>query len=97
MHCPTGNWQPHYAVLSCSYSHFRARQPQERLARLLCQNYKQMNAEHGSQQAQANLSDMALCLLQTNSKLYLLLDFINGGHLFFQLYRQVRACCKALC
>eukprot|EP00243_Klebsormidium_subtile_P002824 TRINITY_DN15747_c0_g1_i1.p1 TRINITY_DN15747_c0_g1~~TRINITY_DN15747_c0_g1_i1.p1 ORF type:complete len:572 (+),score=191.40 TRINITY_DN15747_c0_g1_i1:494-2209(+) len=25
---------------------------------------------------------------QTRSKLYLLLDFINGGHLFFQLYRQ---------
>lgn len=25
---------------------------------------------------------------QTSSKLYLLLDFINGGHLFFQLYRQ---------
>ena len=27
--------------------------------------------------------------LQTSSKLYLVLDFINGGHLFFQLYRQV--------
>ena len=27
---------------------------------------------------------------QTTSKLYLLLDFINGGHLFFQLYREVR-------
>lgn len=26
---------------------------------------------------------------QTSSKLYLLLDFINGGHLFFQLYREV--------
>lgn len=26
---------------------------------------------------------------QTKSKLYLILDFINGGHLFFQLYRQV--------
>jgi len=25
---------------------------------------------------------------QTKSKLYLVLDFINGGHLFFQLYRQ---------
>lgn len=25
---------------------------------------------------------------QTRSKLYLVLDFINGGHLFFQLYRQ---------
>lgn len=25
---------------------------------------------------------------QTKSKLYLILDFINGGHLFFQLYRQ---------
>eukprot|EP00898_Chlorokybus_atmophyticus_P002927 jgi/Chlat1/3635/Chrsp238S03626 len=25
---------------------------------------------------------------QTPSKLYLLLDFINGGHLFFQLYKQ---------
>eukprot|EP00884_Botryococcus_braunii_P000654 jgi/Botrbrau1/1058/Bobra.0076s0024.1 len=25
---------------------------------------------------------------QTSSKLYLVLDFINGGHLFFQLYRQ---------
>lgn len=25
---------------------------------------------------------------QTNSKLYLVLDFINGGHLFFNLYRQ---------
>ncbi len=24
---------------------------------------------------------------QTSSKLYLILDFINGGHLFFQLYR----------
>jgi hypothetical protein len=26
---------------------------------------------------------------QTASKLYLVLDFINGGHLFFNLYRQV--------
>mmetsp|Transcript_25783 Transcript_25783/g.48911 ORF Transcript_25783/g.48911 Transcript_25783/m.48911 type:complete len:460 (-) Transcript_25783:272-1651(-) len=25
---------------------------------------------------------------QTSSKLYLILDFVNGGHLFFQLYRQ---------
>ncbi len=25
---------------------------------------------------------------QTASKLYLVLDFVNGGHLFFQLYRQ---------
>ncbi|WVZ13224.1 hypothetical protein V8G54_017754 [Vigna mungo] len=25
---------------------------------------------------------------QTNSKLYLVLDFVNGGHLFFHLYRQ---------
>ena len=24
---------------------------------------------------------------QTSSKLYLVLDFINGGHLFFNLYR----------
>ena len=29
--------------------------------------------------------------VQTPSKLYLVLDFINGGHLFFNLYRQVRA------
>lgn len=27
---------------------------------------------------------------QTASKLYLVLDFINGGHLFFNLYRQVQ-------
>ena len=26
--------------------------------------------------------------MQTASKLYLVLDFVNGGHLFFQLYRQ---------
>jgi p70 ribosomal S6 kinase len=26
---------------------------------------------------------------QSASKLYLVLDFINGGHLFFNLYRQV--------
>ena len=26
--------------------------------------------------------------VQTASKLYLVLDFVNGGHLFFQLYRQ---------
>lgn len=25
---------------------------------------------------------------QTSTKLYLILDFVNGGHLFFQLYRQ---------
>jgi p70 ribosomal S6 kinase len=25
---------------------------------------------------------------QTSQKLYLILDFINGGHLFFWLYRQ---------
>lgn len=36
-----------------------------------------------------NLNQHA-CVLQTSSKLYLVLDFINGGHLFFQLYRQVR-------
>lgn len=28
------------------------------------------------------------CSFQTRTKLYLILDFINGGHLFFQLYRQ---------
>ena len=29
------------------------------------------------------------CLLtQTSAKLYLVLDFMNGGHLFFNLYRQ---------
>ena len=39
-----------------------------------------------------NLKVLTRCLqLQTSSKLYLVLDFINGGHLFFQLYRQVRA------
>ena len=27
-------------------------------------------------------------IIQTRSKLYLILDFINGGHLFFHLYRQ---------
>jgi hypothetical protein len=33
--------------------------------------------------------DMSLfVMVQTRSKLYLVLDFINGGHLFFQLYRQ---------
>lgn len=26
---------------------------------------------------------------QTSTKLYLVLDFINGGHLFFNLYREV--------
>jgi p70 ribosomal S6 kinase len=30
---------------------------------------------------------------QSASKLYLVLDFINGGHLFFNLYRQVGAGC----
>lgn len=29
--------------------------------------------------------------LQTSTKLYLVLDFINGGHLFYNLYRQVRS------
>lgn len=29
-----------------------------------------------------------VCMVQTRTKLYLVLDFINGGHLFFQLYRQ---------
>ena len=34
----------------------------------------------------------SFCLVpQTPKKLYLVLDFINGGHLFFQLYRQVGA------
>ncbi|XP_034673486.1 serine/threonine-protein kinase AtPK2/AtPK19-like [Vitis riparia] len=28
------------------------------------------------------------CSFQTNSKLYLIMDFVNGGHLFFHLYRQ---------
>lgn len=27
---------------------------------------------------------------QTSTKLYLVLDFISGGHLFFNLYKQVR-------
>jgi len=26
--------------------------------------------------------------MQTSAKLYLVLDFMNGGHLFFNLYRQ---------
>lgn len=33
---------------------------------------------------------LCVCSFQTASKLYLVLDFINGGHLFFNLYRQVR-------
>lgn len=33
-----------------------------------------------------------LLTLQTTAKLYLVLDFINGGHLFFNLYRQVCTC-----
>lgn len=44
---------------------------------------------------QADVAILAVCWLmrifllpmQTASKLYLVLDFINGGHLFFQLYR----------
>eukprot|EP00854_Cymbomonas_tetramitiformis_P022685 gene22685-27384_t len=28
------------------------------------------------------------CSFQSSQKCYLLLDFVNGGHLFFQLYRQ---------
>ena len=31
---------------------------------------------------------MGCVVAQTASKLYLVLDFVNGGHLFFQLYRQ---------
>lgn len=27
-------------------------------------------------------------LFQTKYRLYLVLDFVNGGHLFFQLYHQ---------
>lgn len=27
-------------------------------------------------------------VMQTKYRLYLVLDFINGGHLFFQLYHQ---------
>lgn len=38
-------------------------------------------------------ASLGLCCLQTSSKLYLVLDFINGGHLFFQLYRQVCSRC----
>ncbi|RVW52796.1 Serine/threonine-protein kinase AtPK1/AtPK6 [Vitis vinifera] len=30
----------------------------------------------------------SLLYSQTNSKLYLIMDFVNGGHLFFHLYRQ---------
>jgi len=26
--------------------------------------------------------------MQTKYRLYLVLDFVNGGHLFFQLYKQ---------
>jgi len=33
---------------------------------------------------------VSVCSFQSASKLYLVLDFINGGHLFFNLYRQVR-------
>ena len=33
--------------------------------------------------------DLSSCVaVQTATKLYLVLDFVNGGHLFFQLYRQ---------
>lgn len=35
---------------------------------------------------------------QTPTKLYLVLDFLNGGHLFFNLYRQVCVCvCAGEC
>ena len=33
--------------------------------------------------------------MQTTTKLYLVLDFINGGHLFYNLYRQVRSSSEA--
>ena len=32
--------------------------------------------------------DGAYRRMQTSAKLYLVLDFMNGGHLFFNLYRQ---------
>ncbi|KAL5186233.1 Serine/threonine-protein kinase AtPK2/AtPK19 [Glycine soja] len=44
---------------------------------------RQIQSNHSIQQLN---SLSAKC--NTKSKLYLVLDFINGGHLFFQLYRQ---------
>jgi serine/threonine protein kinase len=38
---------------------------------------------HGAERRRAR----TLRAAQTATKLYLILDFINGGHLFFQLYR----------
>jgi p70 ribosomal S6 kinase len=45
--------------------------------------------EASSANAAAKFQSLAaVCVTpQTATKLYLILDFINGGHLFFQLYR----------
>ena len=44
----------------------------------------------GLQHVQAinKCSPCGIRCLQTTTKLYLVLDFINGGHLFYNLYRQ---------
>ena len=39
---------------------------------------------------------LMLCV-QTAAKLYLVLDFVNGGHLFFNLYRHASIVCPACC
>ena len=49
-----------------------------------------MQRQTQEEQVGAILAALMHCVLQTSTKLYLVLDFINGGHLFFQLYRQVR-------
>ena len=51
------------------------------------------HADHvqGSVAPMVRIQGVLICVsmsAQTASKLYLVLDFVNGGHLFFQLYRQ---------
>lgn len=46
-----------------------------------CLHPRQPNVSHHEH-------DRACWLTQTSAKLYLVLDFMNGGHLFFNLYRQ---------
>ena len=43
---------------------------------------------HAGKQAPDGCACVGGGCAQTASKLYLVLDFVNGGHLFFQLYRQ---------
>ena len=92
----TAVFHPYIVTLRCSFqvssrsSRLSYRQMQNVLYIVIfvsCCNHLLFSKHVCHRCVEADVQLLCICM-QTASKLYLVLDFVNGGHLFFQLYRQ---------